>query len=91
MNKTQLIATIAETTGVPKVQAQTVVDAFIETVASELNKGNAIVIPGFGKFEARDRPARSGRNPSTGETMLLPAKRVPAFKPGSQLREAVDF
>lgn len=89
MNKSELIGAIAERTGVTKKDAESVVDGFTEAVTEELQNGGKVKITGFGTFETRDRAARVGRNPQTGEEIDIPATTVPAFKPGSKLKESV--
>ncbi|NLV91451.1 MAG: HU family DNA-binding protein [Firmicutes bacterium] len=89
MNKTDLIAAVAEKTGTTKKNAGTIVDAVFETISEALSAGDKVTLVGFGTFEVRDRAARKGVNPSTKETIEIPASKVPAFKAGKGLREAV--
>lgn len=89
MNKTELIAAAAEAAGVPKKDAERVLNAAIDTVTRTLRGGGRVQISGFGVFEARDRKARVGRNPVTREAVNIPAGRVPAFKPCQSLKDAV--
>ena len=90
MNKTELVAAIAEKTGLSKKDAEKAVKAFTEVVAEELKKGEKIQLVGFGTFEVKDQPAREGRNPRTGETMKIAASKAPKFKAGKALKDAVN-
>lgn len=90
MNKTELVAAIAEKTGLSKKDSEKAVKAFTEVVSEELKKGEKIQLVGFGTFEVVDRPAREGRNPRTGETMPIPASKAPKFKAGKALKDAVN-
>ena len=89
MNKTDLVNAVAEKTELSKKDAGKAVDAVFETVMDSLSKGEKVQIIGFGNFEVRDRAARKGRNPQTGEEIEIPASKVPAFKAGKALRDAV--
>lgn len=89
MNKAELIATMAETSGVSKKDTEQVLNAFIATVQKTLKQDGKVQIPGFGSFEVRERAARSGRNPLTGEAIEIAAAKVPAFKAGKGLKDAV--
>jgi len=89
MNKTDLVNAVAEKSELSKKDAGKAVDAVFETVMDSLSKGERVQIIGFGNFEVRDRAARKGRNPQTGEEIQIPASKVPAFKAGKALREAV--
>lgn len=89
MTKTELIAAVAERTGVTKKDAERVVNTAFETIAAELIKGEKVQIAGFGIFETREREARTGRNPLTGETIQIAATRAPAFKAGKALKDSV--
>ena len=90
MNKAELIATMAETSGVSKKDTEQVLNAFIATVQKTLKQDGKVQIPGFGSFEVRERAARSGRNPLTGEAIEIAAAKVPAFKPGKALKDAIQ-
>lgn len=90
MNKAELIATIAETSGVSKKDTEQVLNAFIATVQKTLKQDGKVQIPGFGSFEVRERAARSGRNPLTGESIEIAAAKVPAFKAGKGLKDAIQ-
>ena len=89
MNKGELIDRVAETANVTKKQANAVLDAIIEAIADAVASGEKVTLVGFGSFEPRDRKARIGRNPKTGEEMDIPAARVPAFSAGKQFKEKV--
>ena len=89
MNKTELVAAIAEKAEISKKDADKAVAALIETVTGALKAGDKIQLVGFGTFEVRERPARVGRNPQTKETITIPASKVPAFKAGAALKNAV--
>ena len=86
MNKTELIAAVAEKAEISKKDAEKAVKAFTDAVAEELAKGGKVQLVGFGNFEVSERPAREGRNPRTGETMTIAASKTPKFKPGKALR-----
>lgn len=90
MTKAELVASIATKAEVSQAAADKMVSAFVETVKESLAKGESIQLVGFGTFEVRDRAARTARNPRTGETVNVPACKVPAFKVGSKLKEAVN-
>ena len=90
MNKQELIASMTEKTGLFKKDTEASLAAFIETVEETLSKGDKIQLVGFGSFEIRNRAARTGKNPLTGEEMNIPAAKVPAFKPGKALKEKVN-
>ncbi|MBQ1183773.1 MAG: HU family DNA-binding protein [Clostridia bacterium] len=89
MNKTELVAAVAEKAGLSKKDADKAVAAFIEAVTDTLKAGDKLQLVGFGTFEVRNRPARTGRNPQTKETIKIPASKVPAFKAGAALKSAV--
>ena len=89
MNKGELVDAIAEKVGVPKKTADTVLTATIETLMETVSNGDKVTLVGFGSFEPRDRKAREGRNPKTGETMTIPATTVPAFSAGKAFKERV--
>lgn len=90
MNKAELIATMAETSGVSKKDTEQVLNAFIATVQKTLKQDGKVQIPGFGSFEVRERAARSGRNPLTGEAIEIAAAKAPAFKAGKGLKDAIQ-
>jgi DNA-binding protein HU-beta len=89
MNKTELIERIAEEAGVPEGEAQKYFGAFEGVVTEALKSGEEVRITGFGKFSVRERKAREGRNPQTGEKIKIPAQRVPVFSAGNAFKEAV--
>lgn len=89
MTKTNLIAKVAEKSELSKKDAEKAVNAVIETISETLKSGEKIQLVGFGTFEVRERAARDGKNPATGETIHIPATKVPAFKAGSALKELV--
>ena len=90
MNKTELIAAIADKAGLTKKDAEEVVNAFTETVTQALKKGDKVQLVGFGTFEVTKRGARTGRNPQTGETMKIAATKAPKFKPGKAFKDALN-
>ncbi len=90
MNKTELVAAIADKTGVSKKDAAASLQAFTEVVAEELKKGEKVQLVGFGTFEVSERAAREGRNPQTGATMTIPASKAPKFKAGKALKDVVN-
>ncbi|RAP28850.1 hypothetical protein C2W64_04436 [Brevibacillus laterosporus] len=89
MNKTELIAKVAETAELTKKDAGQVVDAVFEAITGALKDGEKVQLMGFGTFEVRERAARKGRNPQSGEEIEIPASKLPAFKAGKELKEAV--
>lgn len=89
MNKTDLVNAVAESSDLSKKDAGKAVDAVFQTVQDTLKSGEKVQIIGFGNFEVRDRAARKGRNPQTGEEIQIPASKVPAFRAGKALRDAV--
>ena len=82
MNKTELVAAIAEKAGLSKKDAEGAVKAFTDTVAEQLKAGEKIQLVGFGTFEVAERAARTGKNPQTGEAIKIPASKAPKFKAG---------
>ncbi|MFT8871128.1 MAG: HU family DNA-binding protein [Sporolactobacillus sp.] len=90
MNKTELITAVAESTELSKKDATKAVESVLETIESELKSGGKVQLIGFGNFEVRERSARKGRNPQTGEEIEIKASKVPAFKPGKALKDAVQ-
>jgi DNA-binding protein HU-beta len=89
MNKTDLINAVAEASELSKKDATKAVDAVFDTILDALKDGDKVQLIGFGNFEVRERAARKGRNPQTGEEIEIPASKVPAFKPGKALKDAV--
>lgn len=90
MNKTELITVVAQKTELSKKDAEKAVKAVFETVADELAKGEKVQVIGFGTFEVRERAAREGRNPLSGEVIKIADSKSPAFKAGKQLKELVN-
>lgn len=89
MNKSELIAKVADKAGLTKKVAGETVESVLSVIADALSQGDKVTLVGFGTFEVRDRAARKGVNPATGSTINIPASRVPAFKAGKSLKEAV--
>lgn len=90
MNKTELINAIAERAELTKPQAKAALEAFIETVNTALTNDEKVQIVGFGSFEIKARPARTARNPRTGESVEIEASKAPVFKAGKTLKDAVN-
>lgn len=90
MNKTELVAAIAEKAGLSKKDAEGAVKAFTDTVAEQLKAGEKIQLVGFGTFEVAERAARTGKNPQTGEAIKIPASKAPKFKAGKALKDVVN-
>ena len=89
MNKTELIAAAAEKAGLSKKDTEAVITATLASITEALQNDDKVQLVGFGTFETKDREARTGRNPSTGEPMDIPAARLPVFKAGKALKDAV--
>ncbi|MWC28461.1 HU family DNA-binding protein [Paenibacillus sp. MMS18-CY102] len=87
MNKTELIAKVAELTDLSKKDATKAVDAVFDAISDALQTGDKVQLVGFGNFEVRERQARKGRNPQTGEEIEIAASKMPAFKPGKSLKD----
>ena len=90
MNKTELVAAIAEQAEISKKDAEKALKAFTDVVAEELKKGEKIQLVGFGTFEVSERAAREGRNPQTGETMQIASSKNVKFKAGKELKDKVN-
>ena len=90
MKKTELIAAIAEKSGLTKKDAEAALKAFTDVVAEELKKGEKIQLVGFGTFEVAERAARTGRNPQTGAEMKIAASKAPKFKAGKALKDSIN-
>ena len=90
MNKTELIAKVAEKSELSKKDAEKALKAFTDVVAEELKKDGKVQLVGFGTFEVSKRAAREGRNPQTGETMQIAASKSPKFKAGKALKDAIN-
>ena len=89
MNKTELIALVAMKTEKTQKEAGEMLDAYITTIAETLATGEKVVVTGFGTFEVRTRVERTGKNPRTGETIVVPEQKTPAFRAGKMLKDAV--
>ena len=90
MNKTELVAAIAEKAAISKKDAEKALAAFVDTVSGELKAGEKIQLVGFGTFEVRARAARTGKNPRTGEKIQIAASKNPVFKAGKALKDAIN-
>lgn len=90
MNKTELIASVAEKSGLSKKDAEKAVAATFETITASLKKGEKVQLVGFGAFEVRNRPAHKGHNPMTGAEITIAASKSPAFKAGKALKDALN-
>ena len=90
MNKSELIDSVAEKSGLTKADSERAFKALVETVTGALKKGDQVTLIGFGTFLVRERKARQGRNPRTGETIQIKAANNPAFKAGKALKDAVN-
>ena len=89
MNKTELIAAMAETSGLSKKDCEAALAAFTGAVETAMKSGDKVQMVGFGSFEVKERPARVARTPRPGEPMTCPACKVPTFKPGKPLKDAI--
>ncbi|GAA5218935.1 HU family DNA-binding protein [Corallincola platygyrae] len=90
MNKSQLIDKIAEGADISKASAGRALDSFVDAISAALKEGDQVALVGFGSFVVRERAARTGRNPQTGATIDIAAAKVPAFKAGKALKDAVN-
>jgi DNA-binding protein HU-beta len=90
MNKTELVAAIANDSGLTKVQAQKALDAAIDAISGAMAQGDSVTLIGFGTFKVSERAERMGRNPQTGKEMKIAASKLPRFVPGKGLKEAVN-
>ena len=90
MNKTELIAAVADSAELSKKDAEKALKAFVDVVTGELKKGEKVQLVGFGTFEVSERAAREGRNPQTGKTMKIEACKAPKFEAGKALKDAVN-
>ena len=90
MNKTELVAAMADAAGLSKKDAEKALKAFTDVVAEELKKDGKVQLVGFGTFEVFKRAAREGRNPQTGKTMSIPASKAPKFKAGKALKDSIN-
>ncbi len=89
MNKTELVAAIAEQAGISKKDSEKALAAFIDTVSAQLKKGEKVQLVGFGTFEVRDRAARTGINPQTKQQITIAASKNPVFKAGKALKDSI--
>ena len=89
VNKTELVAAMAENSGLSKKDAEKALNAFIESVENAVKSGDKVSLIGFGTFEARERAARTGKNPRTGEAIKIEACKIPAFKAGKAFKDIV--
>ena len=90
MNKTELIAAMAETSGLSKKDCETALNAFAAEVEKALKAGDKVQLVGFGSYEVKERAARTGRNPKTKEPIEIPASKAPVFKAGKALKDAIQ-
>ena len=90
MNKAELIDAVAEGADISKADATRAVDTVVDQITKALKKGDQVTLVGFGTFAVKDRAARTGRNPRTGEALNIPASKVPGFKAGKALKDAVN-
>ena len=90
MTKSDLVEKVASRININKKEAETIINALIESIRDSLATGDKVDIRGFGSFRIRERNARTGRNPKSGETVMVPAKKVPFFKAGLELKSLVD-
>ncbi len=90
MNKTELTAALAANAGLSKKDAEKALNAFVDVVAETLSKGEKVQVVGFGSFEVKERPARTARNPRTGEEIKIEASKAPVFKAGKALKDTVN-
>ena len=89
MNKAEMVARISRDAGITKADANRALDALVENVTKALKKGEKVTLVGFGTFAVSKRRARNGRNPQTGALLKIPARRVPRFAPGKELKDAI--
>ncbi|MCC5882828.1 MAG: HU family DNA-binding protein [Halomonas sp.] len=90
MNKSELIEAIAASADIPKAAASRALDAMVDTVTESLKKGDTVSLVGFGTFSVKERAARTGRNPQTGQPIQISAAKVPTFKAGKALKDSVN-
>lgn len=90
MNKTELTAALAANAGLSKKDAEKALNAFVDVVTETLSKGDKVQVVGFGSFEVKERPARTARNPRTGEEIEIGASKAPVFKAGKALKDTVN-
>ncbi|KIL03225.1 HU family DNA-binding protein [Stutzerimonas xanthomarina] len=90
MNKSELVNAIAKNADIPETVARRVLDSTIEVISDTLSRGDSIALVGFGTFAVKERAERNGRNPKTGDTMTIAASKLPSFKPGKTLKDAIN-
>ena len=90
MNKAQLIDSMAGMTGLTKADTERTLEAFVQSVTTSIQKNEEVKLVGFGTFSVSDRKERTGRNPQTGEELVIPARKVPVFRPGKELKSSVN-
>ena len=90
MTKAELIAEVAKAADLPKKDSEIIVNTVLKSIVDALHRGEKIELRGFGSFRLRNRRARAGRNPKTGESVQVPAKSIPYFKPGRELKELIN-
>jgi DNA-binding protein HU-beta len=90
MNKSELVSSVSEKSGLSKIDAESAIDAFVESITETLKNHDEVRLVGFGSFLCVDKPAADGRNPRTGEKIHIPAHRSPKFRPGKSLKKAVE-
>ena len=90
MNKTELIAAVAEKAGISKKDADAAVNTTLDTIVEMVAAGDKVQLVGFGTFEPRERSAKTGKNPRTGESIEIPASKIPAFKAGKAFKDLVN-
>jgi DNA-binding protein HU-beta len=90
VNKSELIEAIAASADIPKAAASRALDAMVDTVTESLKKGDSVSLVGFGTFSVKERAARTGRNPQTGQPIQISAAKVPTFKAGKALKDSVN-
>jgi len=90
MTKAELVDGVAKNSGLSKKDAEVIVQTVLESIIESLRGGEKVELRGFGSFRLRDRASRQGRNPKTGEKVFVPAKKVPYFKPGKELKELIN-
>ncbi len=90
MNKSELVNAVADAANISKADGARAVDAIIESISNALRRGDTVSLIGFGTFQVKHRDARTGRNPRTGETIQIEASKIPSFKAGKSLKDAVN-
>ncbi len=90
MNKAELVEKVAKKTKLTKTQVETILDAAVETIQKHVSSGGEVKIVGFGTFDRAARKQRNGRNPKTGSTIVIPATKVPRFRPGKEFKALVE-